>query len=46
MEKETRVMHKVTCSECNQETEVPFVPDGKRPVYCRACLQKRRPRRF
>ena len=35
-----RKMHKVTCSECGQETEVPFQPDGERPVYCRDCFQK------
>jgi len=37
-----RQMHKVTCSECGQETEVPFKPDGTRPVYCRECYQKHR----
>jgi len=36
-------MHKITCSECGKETEVPFKPDGDRPVYCRECYQKRRP---
>ena len=41
-----REMHKVTCAECNVETEVPFKPDGSRPVYCRDCYQKRRPQRF
>jgi CxxC-x17-CxxC domain-containing protein len=35
-----RAMFKVTCSECGQETEVPFKPDGTRPVYCRDCYQK------
>jgi len=35
-----REMHKVKCSECGQETEVPFKPDGERPVYCRDCYQK------
>ncbi|MEE8168372.1 MAG: CxxC-x17-CxxC domain-containing protein [Candidatus Hydrothermarchaeales archaeon] len=37
-----REMHKVTCSECGQETEVPFKPTGDRPVYCRECYQKRK----
>ena len=37
-----REMHKVTCSECGVETEVPFKPDGERPVYCRECFQKKR----
>ncbi|MBA7554971.1 hypothetical protein ES705_47612 [subsurface metagenome] len=40
-----REMHKVTCAECGIETEVPFKPDGERPVYCRDCYQKKRPPR-
>ena len=40
-----REMHKVVCADCGVETEVPFKPDGSRPVYCRECYQKRRPRR-
>ena len=35
-----REMHKVTCSDCGQETEVPFKPKEGRPVYCRDCYQK------
>lgn len=30
---------KVTCANCGQETEVPFVPKGDRPVLCRACFE-------
>jgi len=41
-----REMHKVTCAECGKETEVPFKPDGTRPVYCKDCYQKHRPKRF
>ena len=41
-----REMHKVTCAECGKETEVPFKPDGSRPVYCRDCFQKHKPKRF
>jgi CxxC-x17-CxxC domain-containing protein len=41
-----REMHKVTCAECGKETEVPFKPDGSRPVYCKDCYAKRKPRRF
>jgi CxxC-x17-CxxC domain-containing protein len=41
-----REMHQVTCADCGKETEVPFKPDGRRPVYCRDCFQTRRPRRF
>ena len=25
------------CSRCNKSTDVPFVPDGKRPVLCVDC---------
>jgi len=35
-----REMHKVVCSECKQECEVPFKPSGDRPVFCRDCFQK------
>lgn len=41
-----REMHKVTCADCGTETEVPFKPDGDRPVYCRDCYRKRKPRRY
>ena len=38
----TREMHKATCADCKQECEVPFKPREDRPVYCRACFQKRK----
>jgi CxxC-x17-CxxC domain-containing protein len=38
-----REMHAVVCAECGQQTEVPFLPRGDRPVYCRACFSKRAP---
>ena len=41
-----REMYKVTCADCHKETEVPFKPDGTRPVYCKECYSKRRPRRY
>ena len=34
-----RQMFQVTCSECGQQTEVPFKPTEGRPVYCRNCYQ-------
>jgi len=37
-----REMHKVTCSDCGNEAEVPFVPTQGKPVYCRDCFQKHR----
>lgn len=33
-------MHATTCSLCGTDTEVPFVPDGVRPVFCLPCLKK------
>ncbi|TLZ46441.1 MAG: hypothetical protein E6K19_00935 [Methanobacteriota archaeon] len=41
-----RQMYDAVCSDCGQATQVPFKPDPARPVYCRDCFAKRRPRRF
>lgn len=30
-----------TCTICGAGTEVPFEPDGVRPVYCLPCLKQR-----
>lgn len=40
-----------TCSQCGAKiTELPFEPDGNRPIFCRDChrqmRQDRPPRRF
>jgi CxxC-x17-CxxC domain-containing protein len=40
-----REMHKITCSDCGAEAEVPFKPTEGKPVYCRECYQKHRPPR-
>jgi len=40
-----RTMQKIICDDCGAEAEVPFKPDGVRPVYCRDCYNKRRGRR-
>ena len=29
----------VNCGRCSKMTEVPFRPDGVRPVYCKICLE-------
>ena len=29
----------VQCASCGQQTTVPFVPRGDRPVYCKACFR-------
>lgn len=39
--KPEKVLHSATCTECRKSTEVPFVPDGKRPVYCKECFKNR-----
>jgi CxxC-x17-CxxC domain-containing protein len=31
--------HKTTCSQCHAMCEVPFKPNGKKPVYCRNCYK-------
>lgn len=40
----TRSMHPAVCAACGNETTVPFVPRGDRPVYCKACFNERRGR--
>ena len=35
-------MHKTVCAGCGAEAEVPFVPRGDKPVYCRACFDKQK----
>lgn len=35
-----REMHDAICAECGKDTQVPFVPSGARPVYCRDCYSK------
>ncbi len=31
-------MHKATCASCGKTCEVPFKPNGKKPVYCKDCF--------
>lgn len=33
-------MHRATCAQCNQSCEVPFRPNGSRPVYCSNCFKR------
>jgi CxxC-x17-CxxC domain-containing protein len=37
-----RVSYKVTCANCGQETTVPFIPRGTKPVYCSDCFDQMR----
>ena len=38
--KEQQVLYDARCSSCGKDTKVVFPPDGKRPVYCKACRKK------
>ena len=40
-----REMHKAKCADCGKECNVPFKPQEGRPIYCRECYPKHRPRR-
>lgn len=33
-------MHQTVCDGCGNECEVPFKPNGRKPVYCRSCFKK------
>ena len=39
-----REMHKAICAECKQDCEVPFKPLEGKPVYCKECYAKHKPR--
>ncbi len=32
-------LFQATCNECHKPCEVPFRPNGKKPVYCRDCFK-------
>jgi CxxC-x17-CxxC domain-containing protein len=40
-ERPQRELHTASCTVCGTPAEVPFVPDGIRPVYCLPCLKQR-----
>ena len=35
-------MHRTTCSKCGNDCEVPFKPNGSKPVYCDKCFEANR----
>jgi len=37
-----REMHKIKCTECGNDAEVPFKPREGIPVYCRDCFFKKK----
>ena len=36
------VIFDTKCSDCGRDIQVPFRPDGRRPVYCKECKKKHR----
>lgn len=36
---QVKKMHPAQCATCGTAIEVPFVPDGKRPTFCKECLR-------
>jgi CxxC-x17-CxxC domain-containing protein len=34
-----KILYPANCASCDTAIEVPFVPDGKRPTFCRDCLR-------
>ncbi|MBU1132204.1 TraM recognition domain-containing protein [Patescibacteria group bacterium] len=39
-EKKEEIIEIVKCSGCGQKTKINFVPDPKRPVFCKECLKE------
>ena len=37
-----RTMYPATCAQCGTATEVPFKPNGSRPVLCSDCFRSSR----
>lgn len=33
-----RQLYEAFCSSCGAQTQVPFKPTGRKPVYCRECM--------
>ncbi|MDP3957688.1 MAG: type IV secretory system conjugative DNA transfer family protein, partial [bacterium] len=38
-EAEEKKLYPANCATCGADIEVPFVPDGKRPTFCKDCLR-------
>lgn len=34
-----RQMYPAVCAECGRDCQVPFFPDGSKPVYCSSCFE-------
>lgn len=40
---ESSSLHRATCGECGKDCQVPFRPNGKKPVLCSNCFSKQEP---
>jgi len=38
----SHVLYDAVCQNCGKSFKVPFKPDGKRPVYCKNCLNNKK----
>ena len=38
-EKHSTDLHSATCAECGVSCQVPFKPNGKKPVFCKNCFK-------
>ena len=36
----SREMHDAVCAECDADCQVPFKPNGEKPVLCRECFTR------
>lgn len=36
-----RRMYPAICDKCGRECQVPFRPDGSKPIYCSSCFEKK-----
>jgi len=36
-----RIMYPAVCDKCGQDCQVPFRPDGSKPIYCSNCFEKK-----
>jgi len=36
-----RVMYPAVCDKCGQDCQVPFRPDGSKPIFCSNCFEKK-----
>ena len=41
--KKEPVLYDAVCVDCGKNTKVVFQPDGKRPIFCKNCLKKKKP---